>query len=97
MKRYHDYLIQALKDPKEAAAYLNVALEEGDARMLLVALRNVAEARGGMLHLSRKTKMSRSHLYKMLSKNGHPEVQSLDKVLDALGLSLMISVKNNNH
>jgi DNA-binding phage protein len=43
---YHDYLIQSLKDPKEAEGYLNAALEDGDPRVFLQALRNVAEARG---------------------------------------------------
>ena len=93
MKRYQDTLIQALKDPEEAVGYLNAVLETKDPRMFLVALRNVVEAQGGMLHLSRKIKMSRTNLYKMLSKNGHPEIQSLHKVLEAFGLSLSVSVK----
>lgn len=94
MKRYQDHLIQALKDPEEAEGYLNAVLETGDPKMFLVALHNVVEARGGMLCLSRKIKMSRSNLYKMLSRNGHPEIQSLHKVLAALGLSLAVSIRN---
>ena len=68
-------------------------LEEGNYRMFLVALRNVAGAHGGMVHLSRKTKLSRPNLYKMLSKKGHPEIQSLHKVLEAFGLTLSVSPK----
>ena len=93
MKRYQKYLIEALKDPEEAAGYLNAVFETKDPKMFLVALRNVAEARGGMVRLSRKIKMSRANLYKMLSKNGHPEIQSLHKVLAAFGLSLAVAVK----
>ncbi len=52
MRRYHDSLIKVLKDPGEAAEYINAALEDGDTEMLLVALRNVAEAHGGMSKLS---------------------------------------------
>ena len=48
MTEYQKDLIEALKDPTEAAAYLNVALEEGDKDALLLALRNIAEANGGM-------------------------------------------------
>ena len=43
---YRRDLIEALKDPKEAAAYLNAALEEGDREVFLLALRNVADANG---------------------------------------------------
>jgi DNA-binding phage protein len=45
---YQKDLIEALKDPVEAAAYLNGALEEGDRKTFLLALRNVAEANGGL-------------------------------------------------
>ena len=45
---YQKDLIEALKDPAEAAAYLNAAFEEGDRETFPLALRNVAEANGGM-------------------------------------------------
>ena len=41
---YQQDLIEALKKPEEAAAYLNAALEEGDRGTFLLALRNVGEA-----------------------------------------------------
>jgi DNA-binding phage protein len=44
---YQEDLVNALKDPREAAAYLNAAIEEGDRAVFLLALRNVAEAQGG--------------------------------------------------
>jgi len=44
---YQKDLIEALKDPAEAAAYLNAALEEGNRETFLLALRNVAKANGG--------------------------------------------------
>jgi DNA-binding phage protein len=43
---YQEDLIEALKDPREAAAYLNAAMEEDDRALFLLALRNVAEAYG---------------------------------------------------
>jgi DNA-binding phage protein len=43
---FDDYLIESLKDRRLAEAYLNAALEEDDARVLLHALRDVAKARG---------------------------------------------------
>jgi DNA-binding phage protein len=44
-KSYHSYLIESLKDPVEAAAYLDAVLEDDDLEHLLLALKNVAEAR----------------------------------------------------
>ena len=49
---YQEDLIEALKDPREAAAYLNAAMEEGDRELFLLAMRNVAEAHGGMAAVS---------------------------------------------
>jgi len=46
-------LLASLKDPEEAAHYLNACLEDDDARVFLLALRDVAEARGGIGSLSR--------------------------------------------
>jgi hypothetical protein len=46
-RSYQDSLLARLKDPQEAAAYLTAALEDGDPEVLLLALRDVAEARGG--------------------------------------------------
>ena len=36
-KSYDKYLLKALKDPKEAAAYLNAALEEDNPKVFLMA------------------------------------------------------------
>ena len=48
-----------LKTPEDAAAYLNAALEEmgGDPRLLMKALRNVAEAQGGVSAVARQAKL----------------------------------------
>lgn len=87
---YQEDLIEALKDPREAAAYLNVAMEEGNRELFLLALRNVAEARGGMTALSRKSKLNRESLYRMLSKNGNPEIRSILTLLHAMGMKLSV-------
>jgi DNA-binding phage protein len=43
-KPYHSYLIESLKDPAEASAYLDAVLEDGDLQHILLALKNVIEA-----------------------------------------------------
>ena len=90
-KAYHPDLIESLRDPREAEDYLNAALEEGDPELFLLALRNVAEAQGGVAQLAEKTKLNRESLYKMLSERGNPELRSLDALLHTLGFRLAVA------
>jgi len=87
---YQDDLIEALKNPREAAAYLNAAMEEGDRALFLLALRNVAEAHGGMSAVSEKAKLNRESLYRMLSRKGNPEIKSIFTLLHSMDLKLTI-------
>jgi probable addiction module antidote protein len=90
---YHEDLINSLRDPHEAIAYLRAALDETDApEVFLVALRNVAEARG-MSKLAREAHLNREHLYDLLSKNGNPELSSLYAILSALGYKLSVTFR----
>jgi len=92
-KSYQQELMAALRDPEEAAEYLNAALEDGDRDVFLLALRNVAEARlGGMSKLAAATGLNRESLYRMLSDKGNPELSSLSKLLQVLGLKLAVEV-----
>ena len=93
--KYRDELLESLKDPREASAYLNAALEEKDSRLFLVALRNVAEAFGGLLRVSKRARLNRENLYRMLSKRGNPEISSLEAVLEAVGLRLAVEVRKD--
>ena len=90
---YQEDLIEALKDPREAAAYLNAAMEEGDRELFLLAMRNVAEAHGGMAAVSSKAKLNRESMYRMLSKKGNPEIKSIMTLLHSMGLKLSIEPK----
>jgi probable addiction module antidote protein len=90
---YQRYLVESLKDADEALEYLNAALQDGDPRVFLLALRNVAEARGGMTQLSRRSKLNRESLYRMLSRTGNPELRSLGSLLDTLGFRLSVEAK----
>lgn len=91
---YHDELIESLKNPKEANMYLRIAMEEyqedGDTETLLVALRNIAEARGGMSQLAKRTHLNRQNLYHILSKKGNPTLDTFGLILKGLGYKLSI-------
>lgn len=92
-RSYQLDLVEALRDPIEAAEYLNAALEEGDKNVFLLALRNVAQARGGIRKLSARARLNRESLYRMLSARGNPELRSLGALLESLGLRLAIEAK----
>ena len=90
-KDYQEYLINSLKDPEEAAEYLNAALEENNPKIFLLALRNVVEALGGVATVAKKSKLNRENLYRILSKQGNPALDSLGGILKAVGLKLAIA------
>lgn len=91
-RSFTEYLHRHLKDPAEAAAYLQAALEEGDRRVFLLALRDVAEARG-IRKVAGRARLNRESLYRMLSRNGNPQLSSLNALLKAMGLRLAIETK----
>ena len=92
-KSYQNSLIESLKDPTEAAEYLNAALEDGEPEVFLLALRDVVDSYGGMGKLAASTSLNRENLYRMLSTKGNPEFFSLSTVLDAVGFRLAVEPK----
>jgi probable addiction module antidote protein len=90
---YQEDLIESLKNPREAAAYLNAAIEEEDRGVFLLALRNVAKAHGGMASIAEKANLNRESLYRMLSKKGNPEIESIHVLLRAMGLRFAIEAE----
>ncbi len=92
-RSYEPDLLDALQDPQEAAEYLSAALEDGDPKAFLLALRDVAEAMGGMGRPSRAADLNRESLYRMLSGRGNPRLKSLDALLHAMGLRLAVEVE----
>src|SRR5262245_15674201 len=89
-KSYRESLLESLKNPDEAAEYLNACLEDDDPRVFLLALRDVADARGGLRDRSRSARLNRGSLYRMLCSSGNPSLDSLAAVLNACGLRLAV-------
>lgn len=90
---YEQGLIERLRDPEAAAAYLNAALAEEDQATLMIALRDVAKARsGGVERLAKDIGMHRVSLTRALSAKGNPVYSSLNGVLRAAGLRLRVDV-----
>jgi len=89
-RSYKVHLDERLKDPKEAAGYLNAALEDDDPHVFLLALKDVADAKGGMSQLSSKSELNRQSLYRALSKSGNPKLVSVLSMLAAMGFQIHI-------
>jgi probable addiction module antidote protein len=87
-KSYEKFLQEELRDPELAAAYLTAALAEGSTEELLLALRSVADAHGGLGAVAETAQLNRQTLYRTLSGQGNPTIYTLLSVLRALGLSL---------
>ena len=89
-----EWLTEQLRDPDLSVAYLNAALAEGNQAAFMLALRNVAKARGGVAALARETGMNRVALSRALSESGNPELRSLTKILEASGLQFAVVSKS---
>ena len=76
-----------LETDEDMAAYLEAALEEGDAALVAAALGDIARAKG-MALIAQETGLGRESLYKALSPEGNPEFATVLKVVRALGLRL---------
>ena len=91
---FEKHHLEFLSDPERAQAYLEVALEEyatdQNTSALLLALKDIAAAQGGLGKLAQQTNLNRAHIYKALSREGNPRLNTLEKILNSLGFRLSI-------
>ena len=87
---FDDYMVKAMKDPAEAAAYMEAVMQLDDPAALLVALRQVAKAHG-MAEVARRANVGDKSLFKALSADGNPTLATVHKVLHAVGLRLSVA------
>ncbi len=79
-----------LGDDNAIAEYLTAILEAGDSDLLLVALRDVARARG-MAQVATDSGLGRESLYKALAPGAKPRFDTVIKVARALGVNFTAS------
>ena len=98
-RNFKDYHIEQLRDPEDAKIYLSVALEDyeknEDIEAFLLAVRDVAEAQGGMSKLAERANLTHEGLYKALSENGNPRLNTVGKILHGLGFKFSIEARGN--
>ena len=79
-----------LKTEEDVANYLEAIFEDGDPALIVHGLGVVARAKG-MAKIAKKAGLGRESLYKALSKGGNPKIETVVKVVHALGLKLKVA------
>jgi len=90
--RPHDEAMAELyrNDPALAADLINSVLEDGDQAELLIALRQLTLAFGGVQSVAAQARLNPTQLYRTLSPTGNPALSSLTSILKAMGLRLAV-------
>jgi probable addiction module antidote protein len=78
-----------LKSKKAMMEHLNQVIADGDDAELAAALGHIARAKG-MAEVSKSTGLTREALYKALRPNTKPRFDTVSKVIQALGMRIMI-------
>ena len=81
-----------LNDDASIAAYLSEITQEGDSRLLLSAIGDIAKARG-MNAIAAESGLGRESLYKALNSCAKPRFDTIFRVLTALGVSIVFNAK----
>lgn len=78
------------RDPALAADYLNSVLEDGDETDLMLALRSLSMAFGGVQEVARQARINAHTLYRALSEKGNPGLKTLSAILRTMGVRLAV-------
>jgi len=91
---FKENVLERLQDQEFARIYIETALEsyqeDGCTDALLLAMRDVAEAQGGIGKLAKKTTISREHLYDILASKHNPSLDNWLDILSALGFRVRL-------
>ncbi|MDD1498392.1 putative addiction module antidote protein [Agrobacterium sp. CNPSo 3708] len=82
--------VDFLNSDEAIVAYLEASFEDGDPKIIAVALGNIARAKG-MSQIAKEAGITREALYKSLSEKGDPKLSTLIGVMKALGLRLSVT------
>jgi len=77
-------------DPALALEVINDILKDGDQAELLIVLRQLAQAFGGVQAVARQARLNPTQLYRTLSPTGNPALSSVTAILKAMGLRLAV-------
>lgn len=81
------------EDPRAGMlAALNLALEKGDSPKAITAAGALAKDYS-IAKIARETGLNRAQLYRSLGENGNPGLISMMRILDVMGLQIMVRPK----
>lgn len=93
MRKYDEYLIQTLKDPKEAEGFLNASLElymeDNDAMALMLSLEHLARAKYSITQMAKQTGIPRQNLYRIFDNETNPNFNTIFILIKSLGFKLI--------
>jgi probable addiction module antidote protein len=90
-RSHEDSVVELFQQEPEVAVYLlNQILADGEPGELLIALRQMAKAFGGVTAIAEKANLNPTQLYRTLSEEGNPSLSSLTAILKAMGLRLAV-------
>jgi len=94
---FNDYLIEDLKNPETAQAYLQEILNEyyndKDIDLFLHCLKPLIKAHGSVAKFAEKAGINRTYLYKIFNHKVKPEFHTLVNILDKLGFEFTVKAK----
>ncbi|MDH6269166.1 putative addiction module antidote protein [Rhizobium sp. SG_E_25_P2] len=90
--RSHDDAMSEMfrENPALAAETLDQIFADGDQAELMIALRQMTSAFGGVPVVAQAAELNATQLYRTLSAKGNPELRGLSAILKAMGLRLSV-------
>jgi len=90
-RTFDDLIAESFRnDPGYAAELLNDILEDGEPGELLIMLRQMSKAFGGVEEVAKTAQLNGKSLYRTLSAEGNPHVSTLVAVLRTMGMRLAV-------
>lgn len=85
---WEESLYPQLRELSFASELLTDCLNDDEPKTFLVALRDVVLANGGIAKAAKASGLNRESLYKALSINGNPSLQTIRAILSAVGIKI---------
>jgi probable addiction module antidote protein len=96
-RAHDDAMAEAYReDPAFAVEVLNSILEDGEQGELMIALRQMAKAFGGVQSVAEQAQLNPTQLYRTLSPSGNPALSSLSAILKAMGMQLAVRPRGHS-
>jgi len=91
---FTESLMKKLRNnPQRCADYLNDVKEDGDEKAFWLAIKIIIDAHGGMTEIAKRANLNRPSMYKALSGEGSPRIDTIDKIMNSIGLDINYSVR----